>query len=262
VDTSVFSPGGSGTGTGTVQVLDGSTAQQLASQPLNTGGTTTVDLSAISAASHPTLEVAFALQSSGQATPLVHSFTVTYTSQAAGLTLAASPLMVVFGSAVKLSGLLSQGGVAVSGQSVALAAKPFGTSTFKSLATVKTDSSGAYSTTTKPSKQTVYQASAAGTTTPPTVTVQVAQRIKLSVGRSGGNVILKGSLGPKKAHRVIVLKVEVGQRWHILGRARTSKKSTFKLVKALKPGHTYKFRATTAAYPGLLAGTSRIVTHK
>jgi hypothetical protein len=94
------------------------------------------------------------------------------------------------------------------------------------------------------------------------VTVQVAQRIKLSVGRSGGNVILKGSLGPKKAHRVIVLKVEVGKRWHTLGRARTSKKSTFKLVKALKPGHTYKFRATTAAYPGLLAGISRIVTHK
>jgi hypothetical protein len=43
---------------------------------------------------------------------------------------------------------------------------------------------------------------------------------------------------------------------------RTSKKSTFALVKALKPGQVYKFRAMTAAYPGLLAGTSRIVTHK
>ena len=264
VDTSIFSPGGSGTGSGTVQVLDATSAQQLATAPLNTAGTTTVDLSAIAAATHPTLEVALALQSSGQATPLVHSFTVSYTSQAASpiLTLAASPVKVVFGSAIKLNGVLSQGGAGLSGQSVALAAEPFGSSTFKSLATVLTDTSGAYSTTTKPAKQTVYQASAAGVTTPPTVTVQVAQRIKLAVRRSGGNVIVKGSLGPKKRHRLIVIKVRVGKRWHTLGRVRTSKKSTFKLVKALKPGHVYKFRATTAAYPGLLGGTSRIVTHK
>jgi predicted GH43/DUF377 family glycosyl hydrolase len=264
VDTSMFSPGGSGTGSGTVQVLDGASSQQLATAPLNTAGTTTVDLSTISAATHPTLDVSFALQSDGQATPLVHSFTVSYTSQAALpiLTLTATPVTVVFGSAVKLNGVLSQGGSALSGQNVALAAEAFGTSTFKSLATVVTDTSGAYSTTTKPAKQTVYQASAAGVTTPPTVTVQVAQRIKLAVRRSGGNVIVKGSLGPKKKHRLIVIKVRVGKRWHTLGRVRTSKKSTFKLVKALKLGHTYKFRATTAAYPGLLAGTSRTVTHK
>jgi len=37
----------------------------------NYTGTTTVSLASISAASHPTLRVAFALQSSGQATPLV-----------------------------------------------------------------------------------------------------------------------------------------------------------------------------------------------
>jgi hypothetical protein len=260
----MFAPGGSGTGSGTVQVLDGSSSQQLATAPLNTAGTTTVDLSTISAATHPTLDVSFALQSGGQATPLVHSFTVSYTSQAALpiLTLTATPVKVVFGSAVKLNGVLSQGGSPLSAQNVALAAEPFGTSTFKSLATVVTDTSGAYSTTTKPAKQTVYQASAAGVTTPPTVTVQVAQRIKLAVRRSGAKVYIKGSLGPKKKRRLIVIKVRVGKRWHTLGRVRTSKKSTFKLVKALKLGHTYKFRATTAAYPGLLAGTSRIVTHK
>ena len=262
VDTAIFSPGGSGTGSGTVQVLDATSATQLASQPLNTGGTTTVDLSTISATTHPTLEVAFALQSSGQATPLVHSFTVTYTSQAAlpTLTLVASPLKVVFGNAIKLNGTLTQGGAALSGQTVGLAAEPFGTSTFSSLATPLTDSSGAYSTTTKPKTQTVYQASAAGATTPPTVTVNVAQRIKLWVRRSGSKVYVKGSLGPKKRRRVIVIQVRVGKRWHKLARVRTSKRSTFKLVRTLKPGHVYKFRATTAAYPGLLGGSSRIAT--
>jgi ribosomal protein L15E len=92
------------------------------------------------------------------------------------------------------------------------------------------------------------------------VTVTVAQRIKLSVRRSGSKVYVKGSLGPKKRRRLIVIQVRVGKRWHKLARVRTSKRSTFKLVRALKPGHVYKFRATTAAYPGLLGGSSRIAT--
>jgi hypothetical protein len=97
-------------------------------------------------------------------------------------------------------------------------------------------------------------------TAPPTVTVKVAQRLKLSVRRSGAKVYLKGSLGPKKRGRVIVIQVQAGKRWHTLARVHTSKRSTFQLVKALNPGHTYKFRAKTSGYPGLLAGTSRTVT--
>ena len=259
VDTSLFSPGGSGTGSGTVQVLDATSAQQLASAPLNTGGTTTVSLASVPAASHPTLRVAFTLQSSGQATPLVHSFTVSYTSQAA-----ASSLTLV---AVPAEGRLRQGRQAerpaeprrcgASGQPVSVSAEPFGTSTLTNLATVTTSSSGAYSTTTKPKKQTVYQASAAGVTAPPTVTVKVAQRLTLSVRRKAGKVYLKGTLGPKKRRRVIVIQVRAGKRWHKLARVRTTKRSTFKLVRALKPGHAYKFRAKTAGYPGLLSGTQQ-----
>jgi predicted GH43/DUF377 family glycosyl hydrolase len=261
VDTSMFTPSGSGTGSGTVQVLDATSAQQLASATLTTGGTTTVNLSSISATSHPTLRVAFALKSTGQATPLVHSFTVSYTTQAAApsLTLVASPLKVVFGRAVKLSGLLSEGGVAVSGQPVTLSAEPFGASAFTQLATPTTSSGGTYSTTSQPTKQTVYEASATGVTTPPTVTVKVAQRLKLSVRHRGAKVYLKGSLGPKKRRRVIVIQVRTGKHWHKLARVRTTRRSTFTLVRALKPGHAYKFRAKTAGYPGLLGGTSRTV---
>jgi predicted GH43/DUF377 family glycosyl hydrolase len=260
VDTSLFSPGGSGTGSGTVQVLDASSGQQLASATLNTSGTTTISLAAVSAASHPTITVAFALQSSGGATPLVHSFTVTYTSQAASsLTLVASPMKVVFGKAVKLSGLLSQSGVAEAGQSVVISAQPLGASTFTSLSTQQTDSAGTYSTSAKPQKQTVYQASATGVPVPPTVTVKVAQRLKLSVRRQGAKVYLKGSLGPKKRRQVILIQVRTGKRWKTLARVRTSRRSTFKTVRALKPGHVYRFRAKTHGYPGLLAGTSRIV---
>jgi len=260
VDTSVFSPGGSGTGTGTVQVLDAGSNQQLSTTPLNTGGTTTVSLAAVSAASHPTLRVVFALQSSGQATPLVHSFTVSYTSQAGapGLTLVAAPLKVVFGKAVKLSGLLSLNGVGIAAQPVTLQAQLFGTSTFTQLATLTTDNTGAYATSTKPKKQTVYEATATGVTTPPQVTVQVNQRLKLSVRRSGGKVYFKGTLGPKKRKRVVVIQVKAGKRWKVFARVKTSKRSTFKGSGSLKVGH-YSFRAKTRAYPGLLSGQSRTV---
>ena len=114
-------------------------------------------------------------------------------------------------------------------------------------------------TSTKPKKQTVYQASAAGATAPPTVTVKVAQRLTLSVRRKAGKVYLTGTLGPKKRRRVILIQVRTGKRWHKLARVRTTKKSTFKLVRALKPGHAYRFRAKTAGYPGLLSGSSRTV---
>jgi len=97
---------------------------------------------------------------------------------ASSLTLVGSPLKVVFGKGVKLSGLLSQGGAPLAGLPVSVSAEPFGTSTFTNLATVTTSTTGAYSTTTKPKKQTVYQASAAGVTAPPTVTVKVAQRLR------------------------------------------------------------------------------------
>jgi predicted GH43/DUF377 family glycosyl hydrolase len=261
VDTTSFSPAGSGTASGTVQVLDATSSAQLASATLNTGGTTTVSLATVSASSHPAIRVVFNLQSSGQATPLVHSFTVSYTTQAAavGLTLVGSPLKVVFGKAVKLSGLLSQGGTGLAGQSVTLAAKPFGTSVFKVFATVTTSSGGAYSTSTKPKKQTAYTASASGVTAPPTVIVNVAQRLTLSVRRSGGKVYFKGTLGPKKRRRVVVVQVRAGKRWKVLARVKTSRRSTFKGVRSLTPGHKYNFRAKTGKYPGLLAGTSRIV---
>jgi predicted GH43/DUF377 family glycosyl hydrolase len=261
VNTSIFSPGGSGSGSGTVQVLDAVTNQLLSSTPLNTGGTTTVSLASVSAASHPTLRVAFTLQSTGQATPLVHSFTVSYTSAAAApsLTLVVAPLKIVFGKAVTLSGQLSLGGVGVAGQSVTLNAQPFGASTFTQLSTLTTSGTGTYTATAKPTKQTVYEATAAGATPPPVVAVKVAQRLKFSVRRRGSKVYVKGSLGPKKRRRVILIQVRTGKRWKKLARVRTTKRSTFKVVRALKSGHVYRFRAKTRAYPGLLSGTSRVV---
>ena len=71
---SIFSPSGGGSGTGTVRLLDGTSAQQVASTPLATGDTT-LDLSGIPVAAHQSLIAVFDLQSAdGQATPRVQSF--------------------------------------------------------------------------------------------------------------------------------------------------------------------------------------------
>jgi hypothetical protein len=260
VVTSMFSPSGSGTGSGTVKVLDATSASVLASAALNTGGTTTVSLASISAATHPAIRVVFSLTSDGNATPLVHSFTVTYTTQAATstLTLVASPLKVVYGKAVKLSGTLMQGTVAQSAQPVSLAAQAFGASAFAPFATPTTDTSGAYTSSAKPKKQTVYKASATGVTVSPTVTVKVAQLLKLSVARRGNKVYFKGQLLPKKRRRVIVIQVKAGKRWKVLARVKTSRRSTFTAVRTLpRAKKAFSFRAKTPGYPGLLAGTSR-----
>jgi len=56
-----------------------------------------------------------------------------------------------------------------------------------------------------------------------------------------------------------VIQVRTGKHWKKLARVRTSKHSTFKVVRALRRGHAYRFRAKTAGYPGLLGGTSRTV---
>jgi predicted GH43/DUF377 family glycosyl hydrolase len=261
IDTTVLAPAGTGTGSGTVQVLDAASNAQLASAALSTSGTTTIPLSSVPAASHPAIRVVFNLQSSGQATPLVHSFTVSYTTQVApaSVTLVASPATVVYGKTTKLSGILSQGGAAVVGGTVTLSMKQFGATTFTPLGPATTVAGGAYSASgVAVKKQTVYEASATGVTTPPTVTVKVAQLVKLSVRRRGGKVYAKGSLLPKKRGRVIVIQFRSGKRWKKFARVRTSRRSTFKTARTLSRGkHAYRFRAKTAAYPGLAAGTSR-----
>jgi hypothetical protein len=262
VNTSILSPAGTGSGGGTVQVVDASTGTPLASSALNTSGQTTLDLSAVSPVLHPSIRVVFSLTGSGNATPLVQSLTLTYTSQLAPitLTLTGAPTTVVYGHSVTLGGVLAQGTLALSGQAVTLAAEPFGSSTFTQFSTPATDSNGAYSLIVNPTMQTVYQANAAGVATLPTVTVQVSQLVKLSVRRKGGKVYFKGSLGPKKKGRIILIQKAAGKRWKTVARVKTGTRSTFAKVLKLSLGRRgYRFRASTAAYPGLLAGSSPTV---
>ena len=191
-------------------------------------------------------------------TPLVQSFTLSYTSQAApSLTLIAVPANVVFGKGVNLSGVLAK-----AASHSRTARDPLGKAVrrpdFHPVRHSDDRLTGAYPTIVKPKKQTVYQANAAGVITLPTVTVKVAQRLKLSVRRKGGKVYFKGSLGPKRKGRAILIQKAAGRRWKTIARVKTGTRSTFAKVLALPLARRgYRFRATTRAYPGLLSGKSR-----
>jgi predicted GH43/DUF377 family glycosyl hydrolase len=260
VNSSLLQPAGSGTGSGTVTVLDAGTALPLASSALNVGGDTTINLSAIPAASHQTLEVQLSLASTGQATPKVNSLKVAYTTQPAPvmLTLGAAPLKIVFGQSATLSGTVTQG-TALAGVSVGLSAQGAGDPGFTALPPATSDGSGAFGTTVKPAKNTTYEAAYGGAMSP-TVSVGVAYRVTLKVTHKGGSLLFRGKVAPRRRGRVTI-QIRTRKGWKTIGRAKLSKKSAFRILRTVKHGK-HKFRALTTADSKHLAGKSRVVSAK
>ena len=263
VNTSLFTPAGSGTGTATVRVLDAATGTQLLSTPLNTGGDTVVDLSGIQAASVQALVVALDLTSDGHATPLVNSFKVLYTTQeaAVALTLGATPMRIVYGSSARLSGTLMRGGAGLGGQTVSLSAQAAGAPSFTPLPPATTDSAGAFSASVKPSKTTTYKASFSGAGSEPTVLVRVAYRVTLRATHKRLGWTFRGVVGPARRGGRVVIQVKTRRGWKTFAKVRLSRRSAFTLVRKLAHGK-YRFRAITPADAAHLAGTSRTVAVK
>jgi predicted GH43/DUF377 family glycosyl hydrolase len=269
-NTSLFTPNGSGTGQATATVLDAATNQTVAAATLNTGGDTVLDLSGVSASAHQALQVRLDVQSAdAQATPLVNWFKVVYDSAptpppppppppAPSLTFSAAPKTIVYGKSLTLSGVLTQGGAPLSAKAVLLFDEPVGKTTFAALAPATTGTTGSFSRAVKPTMRTTYKASFAGA---PDVLVSVLVKhlVTLSVVKKGGKAYFRGKIGPRHPKRLVVIQVRKGSRWVTFAKVRTTKRSTFLLVKALKPGVHYKVRARTGADMQHLAGVSRVV---
>lgn len=110
------------------------------------------------------------------------------------LTLTATPTSVVYGKALTLSGALSP---AKANQNVKLAATECGQSASKTIATVKTNASGAYTSPATPTVNTIYQATQKATKSP-TVVVTVAPVLKLQrVARGSYKVSVTSALDLK-----------------------------------------------------------------
>jgi hypothetical protein len=267
---SMFTPNGSGAGVATATVVDPATNQAVVSAALNTGGDTVIDLSGVSAAAHQALQVRFDLQSAdGQATPLVNWFKVVYDSASAppppppplpppNLTLTAGPKTIVYGKSLTLSGLLTQGSAPLPAQTVLLFSESVGATTFKALALATTATTGSFSRTVKPTQRTTYKAGFAGAPDA-LVTVFVKHLVTLSVVKKAGKAYFRGKIGPRHPKRLVVIQVRKGSKWVTFAKVRTTKRSTFLVVKTLKAGAHYKFRARTGSDRQHLAGMSRTV---
>jgi predicted GH43/DUF377 family glycosyl hydrolase len=267
---SMFTPNGSGAGVATATVVDPATNQAVVSAALNSGGDTVIDLSGVSAAAHQALQVRFDLQSAdGQATPLVNWFKVVYDSASApppppppppppNLTLAAAPKTIVYGKSLTLSGLLTQGSAPLPAQTVLLFSESVGATTFKALALATTGTTGSFSRAVKPTQRTTYKAGFAGAPDA-LVTVFVKHLVTLSVVKKAGKAYFRGKIGPRHPKRLVVIQVRKGSKWVTFAKVRTTKRSTFLVVKTLKAGAHYKFRARTGSDRQHLAGMSRTV---
>jgi predicted GH43/DUF377 family glycosyl hydrolase len=268
VSADLFSPGGSGTGSANVKVLDATTNEQLAAAALNLNGDTTVNLGGISPQAHTALRLAFDLTSDGQATPVLTSFKLLYNSgsppppppppPAPVLTLTASTPAVVFGRPVTLTGTLTQGGAPMGGQAVSLLAQEIGASAFSPLASATTDAAGAYTSVVRPSKGTTYKASYAGVAGEPTVSVAVKHLVTLRVRRRGTRGTFTGAVGPRHPRRGVVIEKRSAGRWVKFTTLKTNSKSRYSTVKRLKRRAKYQFRARTAADADHLAGVSKV----
>ncbi|HET7856983.1 MAG TPA: hypothetical protein VFL41_11055, partial [Gaiellaceae bacterium] len=271
---SLFSPGGSGNGSATATLINPATGQPVSSAALSTGGNTTLDLTGLPAAANQALQVRLDLQSAdGRATPRVNSVKVVYESApptpappapapvppTLALLFAAAPKAVVFGQAARLSGTLTQNAAPFAAQAVALWKKPLGATAFTALPSAPTDTAGAFRASVKPVKRTTYKASFAGAPDG-LVTVSVKHLVTLSAVRRGARITLSGRIGPAHSRRLVVIQVRKGTRWVTFAKVRTTRRSTFRLVRmTLRPRTRYSFRARTAADREHLAGLSRVV---
>jgi predicted GH43/DUF377 family glycosyl hydrolase len=265
----VFSPSGGGSASANARLVDAATGEQVATTAIGPGETT-LDLAGVNAAAHQSLRAILELQSAdGQATPRIGSFKVTFDSALVQpvppppplpptLTLLAAPKTIVFGRTAALSGKLTRSGAPLAGQVVALAAQPLGAAAFSTSPSVTTDAAGSFRLVVKPAKRTTYRASFAGAASAPTAVVAVKHLITLKALRRSGKLYLHGTVGPRHARRVIVIQKRRGSRWVMIARVRTTRRSTFQLVRKASSTRS-PYRARIAADREHLANVSRVV---
>jgi hypothetical protein len=126
------------------------------------------------------------------------------------LSLTAAPTTAAYGKAVVLSGVLS---THRANQNVKVDATECGTTASKTLATVKTNATGAYTTPATPTVNTTYQATQKNTKSP-TVAVTVSPGVKLQRLKRGSYVISITSAVDLKGKAVLFQRYsKLRKRW-------------------------------------------------
>jgi hypothetical protein len=177
----------------------------------------------------------------------------------ASLTLSVSTAQDLYGVPVTLSGKIS---TAQAGQTVTIAAQPYGTPKLDKLGTASTASDGSWSFKTKPSIQTAYQAQWNGANSA-TVTVGVKPLVTFHV-ITGGRFSTKVAAGRSFAGKLVQLqrRSRFGQ-WVTLKRVKLGSSSNA-IFRAVVPKGTSTLRmafSVNQAGAGYLGGTSRTIVY-
>jgi hypothetical protein len=86
--------------------------------------------------------------------------------------------------------------------------------------------------------------------------VLVKHKITLKGARRSGRIYLSGTIGPRHVRRLVLIQKKSGRRWVTIARVRTTRRSTFKLVRKA-PVKRALYRARIAADRDHLANISR-----
>ncbi len=177
---------------------------------------------------------------------------VTFTTTGVSLVLAAR--QVVFGGRIRLTGSVP---THTAGEQVVVFSKPFGSGSFRSVATVLSGADGVWTYLARPRVATAYQASwRNGLST--AVSVGVHPRVGLTRYRNGRFFVTVAG-NHAFARRVVQLQRRVGTRWVTIRRVRLGLRSRVEFRATLPKGRSTVRAAFSVnqAGPGYLGGTSR-----
>ena len=167
------------------------------------------------------------------------------------LTHGASASVIIGGAPVTFTGTFKGNSVPIAGRGITIQRKIRGTSVWSNLATVTTNSSGAYSWTGKPGASADYRAVSVGGNGYPSLTsssVYVAVRVLLNFAQSatslahGKYVTLSGSVYPAHASKTVQLQMLSGGKWVKLAEMKTSSAGGFRFTYRLTSAGTRYFR--------------------
>lgn len=184
-----------------------------------------------------------------------HGSDVAFTTT--GVTLVVRARAVIYGGRIRLSGVVP---TLQAGERVVVSAQPYGSRSFRSVATVSTGAGGAWSYLARPTIATAYEASWRGGTTAP-VTIGVHPRIAFRHLRNG-RLFVRVTAGRSFAHRLVRLQRRVGNRWRIVRAVRLGVRSRAEFRASLPKGRS-RLRiafSVNQAGAGFLGATSRVLT--
>ena len=189
----------------------------------------------------------------GVTTPFAYpvTFVVPSPPRAAGLSLNASATNVRSGQAVTVTGTMTdaQNGEPVYGMPVELRALVAGTSSWSTVATLRTGASGRATAVVNPRKNTVYAMMSSGSdswssASSPQAKVEVATKVRARLSKSrvrpNRTARVAGAVSPDKAGKVVKLKRYRGGRWITVARKRIQADSSY--VFRYTPRNTGKHR--------------------